>query len=199
MSRCPTCCEDSSHPDWYYCATATACKSCSFPVGLVSPAPEPVLWPPPPPGGVIPPGGVGPNPRPISDEDPEIVAAFKRLADDYTSQNALDLAKLLGSRNDYKGALTVAELTASSFEDDNWFQEQIDTIKQDVRIASVHVPGLSSTDISSLLIQFGASQQISAEDILPQLNLVPGVTDPAVTAAMIADAFNSTVRFGGVP
>lgn len=195
MSRCPTCCNKSTHPDWYYCALATACNSCFHPVSLNPPSPTPV-WPPP---QVITPVGPGPKPRPQADEDPEIVAAFRTLADDYTSQNALDLAKLLGSRNDYTGALTVAELTATSFEDDNWFQEQIGMLKQDVRIASVRVPGLLSSDIQSILVNFKSSQQISPGDILPYLDQVPGVVDPTVTAGMIADGFNNTMHFGDVP
>jgi hypothetical protein len=121
------------------------------------------------------------------------------LADDYTSQNALDLAKLLGSRDDLTGALTVAELTASSFEDDNWFLEQIDIVKQDIRIASVRVPELLSSDLQSILVNFKDSQQIAPDDVLPYLKQVPGVADPAVIASKIADGFNSTVRFGEVP
>lgn len=194
MSNCSKCCKNSAHPDWYYCATVTACNGCSYPVSLQPPSPTP-QWPP----QVITPGGGGPRPRINTQEDPEIVAAFKRLADDYTPQNALVLAKLLESRDDYRGALTVAELTANSFEDNNWFQEQIDIVKWDVRVASVNVSDLSPNDIGSILRNFEGSHQLSADDILPLVKLVPGVTNPAVTAATIADAFNSTVRFDEVP
>lgn len=194
MSNCPQCCKKSTHPDWYYCATVTACNGCWYPVSLQPSSPTP-QWPP----QIITPVGGGPRPRINTQEDPEIVAAFKRLADDYTPQNALDLAKLLESRDDFRGALTVAELTATSFEDDNWFLEQIDIVKRDIRIASVNAPELSPNDISSILRNFEGSQQFSADDILPLVKLVPGVTDPAVTAATIADALNSTVRFDDVP